>query len=138
MAMTQAMGTALYIAGANNALTRVGRLVSVGEIAPSCGAIDVTTLESAWKEYLPGPKDPGEVELKGYFDAADAGQTKLKDALAAGTVLDFEVAFPDGSAAVFSGFVKKLAVGSAEVDGAIGFAAVIQISGEVSFEDEED
>ena len=42
-----------------------------------------------------------------------------------------EVAFPDGSTVGFSGFVKSHTIGSAEVDGAIGFGATIRISGPV-------
>lgn len=138
MSVMTGMGTALNLIGASNTKTRVGRLTSLGEIAPTAEAIDVTTLESGWKAYIPGCRDAGEVELKGFHDPDDAGQAALAAALGTGALLDLEAAFPDGSRALFSGFVKKYAVGAAEVDNALGFTATLRLSGEVTFEEEED
>jgi predicted phosphoribosyltransferase len=50
----------------------------------------------------------------------------LKDAGAA------EVVFPDGSCATFSAMVKGYTVGAAEVDGAVGFGAVLRVTGGVT------
>ena len=133
MAATRSQGTTLKFTPAEGAQVSVGRLTSVGEIQSDSEALDVTTLESTggYREYIQGFRDAGEVELSGFHDAGDAGQTALRAAYASGAIGAFEVCFPDGSKVEFSGFMKGHTVGSAEVDGAIGFGAVVRISGAV-------
>jgi len=134
MATTRSQGTTLKFTPAGGEQLTVGRLTSVGEIAPEAEELDVTTLESTggYREYMQGFRDSGELELSGYHDASDAGQKAVREAFASGASGAFEVAFPDGSKVNFSGFVKRHSIGSAEVDGAIGFGATIRISGPVS------
>ena len=133
MAATRSQGTTLKFTPAGEAQVSVGRLTSVGEIQSDSEALDVTTLESTggYREYIQGFRDAGEVELNGFFDAGDAGQSALRAAYDSGATGAFEVCFPDGSKVEFSGFVKGHTVGSAEVDGAIGFGAVVRVSGAV-------
>ena len=134
---TRAQGTTLKMTRADGSSVTVGRLTSVGEIEAQAEEVDVTTLESTggYREYIQGFRDSGTVELEGYHDAGDAGQKAVRSAFASGEICTFEVCFPDGSTAKFSGFVKKHSIGSAEVDGAIGFGAVIRVSGEVTVEE---
>ena len=134
MATTRSQGTTLKFTPDGGSELTVGRLTSVGEIAPEAEELDVTTLESTggYREYMQGFRDSGEVEISGYHDAADAGQKGIRSAFASGASGAFEVAFPDGTTVSFSGFVKSHSIGSAEVDGAIGFGAVIRISGPVT------
>lgn len=126
---TQARGTILKY---NDAV--VGRLTSVGEISPSSEELDVTTLDSAGgcREFLQGYRDSGEVELTGFHDKGDAGQAALRTAYAAGTAGDVSVAFPDGATVSFRAFVKGYTLGAAEVDGAVGFGAILRITGAVT------
>ena len=133
MAATRSQGTTLKFTPAGGAQLTVGRLTSVGEIRPDSEELDVTTLESAggYREYMQGYRDSGEVELSGFHDAGDAGQKALREAYAGGAAGAFEVCFPDGTKVEFSGFVKSHTIGSAEVDGAVGFGAVVRISGAV-------
>ena len=133
MAATRSQGTTLKFTPAGGVQVSVGRLTSVGEIQSDSEVVDVTTLESAggYREYIQGFRDAGEVELSGFHDAQDAGQTALRAAYDSGEIGAFEVDFPDGSKVDFSGFVKGHTVGSAEVDGAIGFGAVVRITGAV-------
>lgn len=134
MAATRAQGTTLKFTPANGTQVTVGRLTSVGEIAPEAEEVDITTLESTggYREYMQGFRDSGELEIAGFHDADDDGQVALRTAFAAGTNGSFEVKFPDDTAVTFSGFIKSHTIGSAEVDGAIGFGAVIRISGAVT------
>lgn len=134
MATTRSQGTTLKFTPSGGSQLTVGKLTSVGEIAPEAEEVDVTTLESTggYREYMQGFRDSGEVELSGYHDADDAGQTGLRTAFNSGASGAFEVSFPDGTRVSFSGFVKSHSIGSAEVDGAIGFGAVIRISGAVT------
>lgn len=134
MAATRAQGTTLKFTPAGGTQVVVGKLTSVGEIAPEAEEVDITTLESTggYREYIQGFRDSGEVALEGYHDAGDAGQKAVRSAFASGSKCEFEVDFPDGTKAEFSGFIKKHSIGSAEVDGAIGFGAVIRVSGPVT------
>ena len=130
----RAQGTTLKFTPKDKTQVTVGMLRSVGEIAPDSEEIDVTTLDSTggYREYIQGFRDSGEVALEGYHDAGDAGQKAVRSAFASGLKCEFEVDFPDGTKAEFSGFIKKHSIGSAEVDGAIGFGAVIRVSGPVT------
>lgn len=134
MSATRAQGTTLKYTPADGEMLTVGKLTSVGEIAPEAEEVDVTTLDSTggYREYIQGFRDSGEVEIEGFHDAGDAGQKAMRTAFASGETGAFEVAFPDGTAVKFNGFVKGHTIGSAEVDGAIGFGAVIRISGPVT------
>ena len=134
---TRAQGTTLRMTRGDGTDVIVGRLTSVGEIEPQAEELDVTTLESTdgYREYIQGFRDSGSIELEGYHDAGDAGQKAVRSAFASGESCAFEVGFPDGSTAKFSGFIKKHTIGSAEVDGAIGFGAVIRVSGPVTVEE---
>ena len=111
----------------------VGKLTSVGEIRPEAEEIDITTLDSTggYREFMQGFRDSGEVELSGYHDAKDEGQKAVRSAFASGKSGAFIIEFPDATTVSFSGFIKSHAVGSAEVDGAVGFGAVVRISGPV-------
>ena len=134
MAATRAQGTTLKFTPAGGTQVVVSKLTSVGEIAPEAEEVDITTLESTggYREYMQGFRDSGELEITGFHDADDAGQTALRTAFASGASGSFEVKFPDDTAVTFSGFIKSHTIGSAEVDGAIGFGAVIRISGAVT------
>lgn len=134
MAATRAQGTTLKFTPAGGTQVVVGKLTSVGEIAPEAEEVDITTLESTggYREYMQGFRDSGELEITGFHDADDAGQTALRTAFASGASGAFEVKFPDDTAVTFSGFIKSHTIGSAEVDGAIGFGAMIRISGAVT------
>lgn len=134
MAATRSQGTTLKFTPENGTQVTVGRLSSVGEIAPEAEELDVTTLDSAggYREFIQGFRDSGELEISGFHDGGDEGQKALRTAFESGASGRFEVAFPDGASVNFSGFVKGHSIGSAEVDGAIGFGAVIRISGAVS------
>ena len=134
MAATRAQGTTLKFTPAGGTQVVVGKLTSVGEIAPEAEEVDITTLESTggYREYMQGFRDSGELEITGFHDADDAGQNALRTAFASGASGSFEVKFPDDTAVTFSGFIKSHTIGSAEVDGAIGFGAMIRISGAVT------
>lgn len=133
MAATRSQGTTLKFTPAGAQQVTVGRLTSVGEIQPDSEELDVTTLESTggYREYIQGFRDSGEVEISGFHDASDAGQKALRAAYSSGAAGAFQVDFPDGSKVEFSGFVKSHTIGSAEVDGAIGFGAILRITGPV-------
>ena len=75
MAATRSQGTTLKFTPENGAQVTVGRLSSVGEIAPEAEELDVTTLDSAggYREFIQGYRDSGELEVSGFHDGGDAG-----------------------------------------------------------------
>lgn len=126
---TGAKGTVLKF---NDAV--VGRLTSVGEIAPDSEELDVTTLDSAggYREFIQGYRDSGVVELTGFHEKGNAGQAALRAAYDGGTVGSVQVDFPDGTQVSFRAFVKSYTLGAAEVDGAVGFGAELRVTGAVT------
>lgn len=133
---TKAHGTIFKFTPQGGEQVTVGKLTSVGEIAPEAEELDVTTLDSegGYREYLQGFKDAGELEVSGYHHKNDAGQTALRTAFDTGAPGKVEIAFPDGTKASFSAYVKSHSIGSAEVDGAIGFGATLRLTGRVTIE----
>lgn len=133
---TRAQGTIMKFTPVGDAPVTVGRLTSVSEIAPDSEELDVTTLDSTdgYREYIQGFRDAGELEISGFHDKSDAGQTALRAAYASGAAGAVEIIFPDSTKAAFTAFVKSHSIGSAEVDGAIGFGATLRITGGVTVE----
>ena len=128
----QGKGTTMKFTPDGGAAVSIGKLTKVGEIAPEA---EVTTLDSTggYREYMQGWRDAGTIAVSGFFDSGNAGQTALRTAFDNGKAGAFEVSFADGSKAAFSAFVKKYAIGAAEVDGAVGFSAQLRVSGAVTF-----
>ncbi len=131
----QGKGTVLQFTPADGETVAVGRLTKVGEIAPQAEELDVTTLDSqgGYREYMQGMRSAGTLEISGFLDQENAGQAAIRAAFDSGDAGAFQVIFADGSQAQFSAFVKQYAIGSAEVNGAIGFSAALRITGAVSF-----
>lgn len=129
----QAMGTVFQFTPQGGQATTVGKLTSVGKIAPDSKEIDVTTLDSqGYREYMQGFRDSGEVEISGFHTKSDEGQQALRAAYESGKPGTAKVTFSDGTTASFTAFVKSYALGAAEVDGAVGFGATLRISGGVT------
>lgn len=112
----------------------VGALTSIGEVTPESEELDATTLDSAggYREYLQGFKDSGEVSLTGYLLKGDVGQVELRTGYGTGDVDPVVITFPDGTIVNFNAYVKSYSMGAADVDGIVGFAATLRISGAVT------
>ena len=130
---TNSMGTTLKFTPSGGTQVTVGKLSSIGEIAPDSEELDVPTLDAAngCREYMQGLRDAGELEIEGYHDADDSGQAALRTAYASGDCGSFVITFPDGTTATFTAFVKSHTLGAAEVDGAVGFGATLRITGAI-------
>lgn len=128
-------GTVFSFMPAGGVMTVVGSLASIGEITCDSEEIDVTTLDSkdGYREYIQGYRDAGMIALEGYHAKDDAGQAVLRGAYESGKSGDAIVTFPDGSSVGFKAYVKSYTLGAAKVDGAVGFGAVLRITGSVTF-----
>jgi hypothetical protein len=134
MAKLKAMGTSLsYLPAYNSgdAVKLIGALSSIGEIALTSEEADVTALDSpgGYREVIQTIRDSGEIPLTGFHDSANAGQTQMRTLHTSGATGYFWITFPDSTVVAFTAFVKGHSVGAAEVGGAVGFGAVLRISG---------
>ena len=130
MAKTRALGTTITFNAKN-----IGALTSIGEITPDSEELDATTLDSSggYREFIQGFKDSGEVTLSGYYNKADLGQQELITGYGTGTVSQVVITFPNSAGgASFQAYVKSFTLGSADVDGIVGFGATLRISGAVT------
>ena len=126
-----ALGTSLSCLYQQNTVS-IGCLRSISEIKCDSEALDVTTLDSPCRTAIQGVRDMGEVTLEGFFEAGSVGQACLRSLYMTGESVPFTVTFPDGSAAAFPAFVKSWSLGAAQVDGAVGFTAVLRLTGMVT------
>ena len=136
---TRAYGTTLKFTPQGGSQVTVGKLTGIGAISPDSESVDVTTLDSAggWRESMQSFRDPGELEISGYHLRGDAGQAALRAAYLTGASGDFVIGFTDGCSVSFRAWVKGHTLGSAEVDGAIGFGATLRLTGPITYAEQE-
>lgn len=129
MAKTRALGTTIKFGS-----EFIGALTSIGEITPDSEELDATTLDSSdgYREFIQGFKDSGELSLTGYFDKTNGGQTAIRTGFGTGTPAETVITFPSTNGVVtFQSWVKSFSLGAADVDGIVGFAATLRITGAV-------
>ena len=126
----RALGTKLQI-GTDTPVTVAG-LTSIGGLELSADTIDVTTLDSdgAYREFIAGFKDAGEVSLEGYLELEEGkGQKDLYDLFESGETEDFTILFPnDMGSWQFKGVVTGFST-SADLEDPLSFSATIKVSG---------
>ena len=127
MAKVRALGTKFTF----NSIV-IPNLSSIGEVSVSADELDATTLDSAsgYREFLAGFKDSGEVTITGYHDGS-AAQAGIRTAFGTGAAATTIITFPDNKTVTFQSFVKGFSIGSADVDGIVGFGATFRITGAV-------
>ncbi len=126
----RALGTKLQI-GTDNPVTVAG-LTSIGGLDLSADTIDVTTLDSdgAYREFIAGFKDAGEVSLEGYLELETGkGQKELYDLFESGAEEQFTILFPNNMGSwQFRGVVTGFSTG-ADLEDPLSFSATIKVSG---------
>lgn len=129
MAKTHAFGTSLTWDGAV-----VASLENIGGIEISVDTVDVTTHDSpdAFKEYIAGLLDAGDVTLSGFYNSEDAtGQIAMVTDCAARAVKAAVITFPTstGTTWSFNGLITAIKVGDAPTSDGIPFTATIKVTG---------
>lgn len=111
--------------------TRIDHLMEVPELGGDPEKIEVTTLQDGIKQYIPGIKDPGDLQFKFLYD--NAGTTSnfriLQGLQEAGAPVDFKVVFPDNTEWAFTAYVS-VKVDSAAVNAALTFTATMNLQSE--------
>ncbi len=129
----RALGTKLLIGDTTKTIpVEVAGLTSIGGLELSADTIDVTTLASdgAYREFIGGFKDGGEVSLEGYFEPKTGkGQKELYDLFESGETEKFQIQFPNNIASwEFDGVVTGFST-SADLEDPLAFSCTIKVSG---------
>jgi predicted secreted protein len=113
----------------------IAELTSIGGVEISMDAIDVTSHDStaAYREFVGGLLDAGEVALAGNFYPGDTnGQAALLTDMETRATQDFVITLPSAMATTwtFSALVTKFKAGEAPHDDKVPFEATLKISGQ--------
>lgn len=116
----------------------VAGLNTINGIEITAETVDVTSHDSpgAFKEFITGFLDAGEVSLEGFFDPEDTtGQQAMLTSALAREIKECVITFPasTGTTWTFNGLITAIKIGDAPVDGAIPFSASIKPSGQPVF-----
>ena len=138
-----AQGSTLKISDMDEAeptFTAVAELTDISGPSLSTDTIDVTNHDSeeAYREFVAGLKDAGEVNIEGNFLASHETLESASDVFAlfdSGDLTDFEIEFPDDDTTTwsFSGIVTAFET-IANFEDAATFTATIKISGQPTLE----
>lgn len=113
----------------------VGQVSNITGPGLSLDTIEVTAHDSpsAFREFVAGLGDAGEVTVEMFFDPDNTGQASLRTDLTSRTSTSYSVTFPDPTPQVwtFTGFVTAFEP-SAPVDGALTVSSTIKITGVVT------
>lgn len=130
--VTQAVHSQTAVLERTGAFNKIAEVKSITGPELSLNAVDVTHQNSpnAFKEFIGGLRDGGEITIEGNFYPGDTnGQKGLYDDLVAATVQDFRITFPAATGTVwtFKGLVTKFGTG-APLDDALSFSVSIKIT----------
>ena len=116
--------------------TTIAQVRDIGGPGISMDTIDVTTHDStdAWREFIAGLKDGGEVSLDLVYDPDNASQTLLRTDLDARTVNSYSITLTDITPAIitFDCLVTAFEP-SASVENELALSASLKITGEPVF-----
>lgn len=116
--------------------TTIAQVRDIGGPGLSMDTLDVTTHDStdAWREFVGGLKDGGEVSLELVWDPDNASQTLLRTDLDGRTVSTWSITFVDPTPAVvtFSALVTQFEP-SANVEDELTVSATLKVTGEPVF-----
>lgn len=112
----------------------VASLNNIGGVEISVDTVDVTTHDSegAFKEFIAGLLDAGDVPISGYFDHEDAdGQLAMVSDQVARVVKPATIVLPPstGTQWNFDGLITNLKVGDLATADGIPYSATIKVSG---------
>ena len=113
--------------------TTIAQIRDIGGPGVSMDTIDVTTHDStdAWREFVAGLKDGGEVSLDLVYDPDSPSQTLLRTDLDGRTKASYSITLTDATPAIitFDCFVTAFEP-SAAVEDELGLSATLKVTGE--------
>lgn len=113
---------------------QVASLNNIGGVEFNVDTVDVTTHDSegAFKEFIAGLLDAGDVPISGFFDHEDTdGQLAMVADCAARAIKAATIVFPESTGASwsFNGLITNIKVGDTPTDDGIPFSATVKVSG---------
>lgn len=107
-------------------------VTTMGELGGERGDIEITTLDSTGKEYMPGMIDNGELNLE--FNASVADYTDIETDFNAATVSMYAITFPIGTAVSnmdkkFSAYCKSCKIIGIEPDSVLKIQVNFKVTG---------
>lgn len=124
-----------YTSGGTATPVTYTQIMEVKDFKPSGAAvskIDVTTLDSTAKEYVPGLIDNNDFSMAVNYVAGDPGQAACKTAFEASLVKPFKIVAPNNDTFTFNGYVSKFPeIPAGAVDGVLMGDMTVQITGAV-------
>jgi predicted secreted protein len=119
------------IAYTDGAAETIGEVTNISGLSLAVDTIDVTSHDSdnAYKEFVAGLIEPGEVTIEGNHIPADTGQVAILTHLNARTVRALLITYPDASNWAFSAACTAYSAADAAVDGKLSFSATFKVSG---------
>lgn len=111
--------------------TTIGEVTNIGAVALATDAIDITTLASVMREFIPGITDAGEVTISGNYYPGDVGQVALQTAAFNKTTDAYTITFPTaiGAAWTFNAFITGYTASEATNDDPLAFEVTLKITG---------
>lgn len=115
----------------NGTFERIDYLMEVPELGGEPEQVETTTLQDGTRRYIPGIKDPGDLEFNFLYDNETEGSNfRIAQGLAeAGNPVDFKVVFPDGTEWAFTG-IPNVRINAAGVNEALTFTLSIMLQSE--------
>jgi len=129
---TQAAGTVFGTATKQDVFTSIAQISDVGGPGLAMDTIDVTTHDSpdAWREFIAGLKDAGEVSLDLVYDPDSVTQTALRNDLDSRVTRNFQIVFPDLTATTWNFAAKVTAFEpTASVEDALMASVTLKVTG---------
>ena len=118
-----------------NAVTAIGQVVSIGGPSGTTGEIDVTSLSSTAKEFIPSLPDWGSVDCEIIFDQATTANLhqELWDDFSAQTSGTYKITLTDSpqTTFIFTAYPSQFALNIA-VDDKVGASVSLRITGAVT------
>lgn len=126
MAKSKSFGTKVSIGG-----TDIKGLTDINLNGADLPTIDITTHDSTAREYVPGLKDYGTLEISGKFDPADGGQDALRAAV--GTSAAFVVTLPNGTTTISFSALAGPCSETMSLDGTVDFSCSCKLTGDKTY-----
>lgn len=126
--------------------TAVGQVQEIGDISVTAEEVEVTTLDTvgAYRDYIQGFKDPGEVELTVIFDPGLAGHDDSADGLlglfASGETRDCALRWNSSAVGgahygTFSAFIRDMTYGALNADDPQTISPVFRLRSPITLTD---
>ena len=125
--------TTLSYKKAASTYTVLEHLMEVPELGGDPEKVEVTTLSSAVKQYIPGIRDLGDLAFKFLYDneTVTSNYRVLRGLQDANVATEFKVTYPDGTGHEFKAFVN-VKMDAAAANAAMTFTAAMSLQSDIT------